>query len=160
MPASQGAPGRSAVPSAVVLRTPDGTGITVHAFPRTMSFFDDIERAWAAETDPANDDRPLSDRSASLQTLLRRWYPRVSVQQQDGTARISEHDLVWYVYREGRMHRQDDRLDALHVALHRARRTGDDNATAMEDAREAMGAATAGQQARKAKRDARAASVR
>jgi hypothetical protein len=133
------------MPTEVV--TGDGTRIAVHVFPKSGRLRDEarrlaLELASTADTEVAL--RKL------VEQALRLWYPRVTIGVRDDLAGFERHERVWYVMRDGRIHRPNELLDRFYGAMSEARDTYDETTHIMEWARVVMEDALAPRPARRA----------
>jgi hypothetical protein len=78
---------------------------------------------------------------AGIQTLLRRWYRSAVVVAGDDFGRIESSLTTWYVYRDGKIRRPNERLDRLYGSLASARQTERDTEATLEASRSAAEAA-------------------
>jgi hypothetical protein len=96
------------------------------------AFREDVVRA--AEDLP--EDAPDSVRRDRLVASLRPWYRKVEIVFQDELAHFELQPIhTWYVYRDGRVRRADERRERLYAALASARRTINASRSALDDAR-------------------------
>jgi hypothetical protein len=116
-PAGGGAVQSSAGPRDV--RIPGGSTIALHVFPDDPRLWRDISRV-ADRMGPDEVADPERLRSA-IETALRAWYPRLTIHTRTDIAALMPSDEVWYVMRDGRVGRPDERIDRLHAALATAR---------------------------------------
>lgn len=78
------------------------------------------------------DDRDANAFRAVVERHLRRHYRNVQIHERDGLGTLLESNVVWYVYRDGRVRNDDERRDRLYEALSRARSAIADSERAME----------------------------
>ena len=77
---------------------------------------------------------------ANAEHDLRRWYRSLVIHERDTFgAYPDDPTTVWYVYRDGRVRRPNDRLDRLYAALADARTTCEASAHAIANARTLTG---------------------
>ena len=109
--------------------------VTVRTFPHDGRFERDIRRAVLAVGNAASSEADLRE---LLQGALRAWYPRVEVRAREGLASLSEEDRVWYVMRDGQLHKAREQRDRLYAALSDARATTAESDVAVERAHATM----------------------
>jgi hypothetical protein len=83
----------------IELEALDGTVVRIHTFPADTSLGDAIVEAWD-RIEPAG--REAHAFRAALELELRRRYPYLAIQSQDRLGALDE-DVVWYVFRDGRV---------------------------------------------------------
>jgi hypothetical protein len=102
-----------------MLRGAPGRMIQVHVFPDEKRLAADVARAADSVRDSAGSDDELS--RAAVEQRLRAWYPRLVIHSRTEFAAIMPSEEVWYVMRDGRVRRPNDRIERLHAALATAR---------------------------------------
>jgi hypothetical protein len=102
-----------------MLRAGRGRTIQVHVFPDEKRLAADVVRAADSVAPEAGSDRELS--RAAVEHRLRVWYPRLVIHSRTDFAAIVPSEEVWYVMRDGRIRRPDERIERLHAALATAR---------------------------------------
>ena len=110
-------PGQS---DSVWIAAPDGRRITIRPFPDEPGFMADIRRLAIAVGPSAATEAELRD---LLETALRARYPRLVIRARDSLATLAGDDQVWYVLRDGRVGRPNERLSRLHPSPADARRS-------------------------------------
>jgi len=93
--------------------------VQLHVFPDEARLAADVAKAADAVDPEARSDRERW--RAAVEQRLRTWYPRLVIHSRTDFAAIMPSEEVWYVMRDGRVRRPDDRIERLHAALATAR---------------------------------------
>ena len=93
--------------------------VQLHVFPDEARLAADVARAAALVDPEAHTDRERW--RVAVEQRLRTWYPRLVIHSRTDFAAIMPSEEVWYVMRDGRVRRPDDRIERLHAALATAR---------------------------------------
>jgi hypothetical protein len=127
--------------SHVTFTLPNGHPLLVRLFPANERLAVDVERV-GAKLLPRSRTEP--EFRAALQNTLRHWYPQLEIHEQQPLAAIWDGDLTWYLLRDGRVHRENPRVERLHTALGSARDLTEDAQAAIRRSRSIrVGARTA-----------------
>jgi hypothetical protein len=112
-----------------------GASVIIHCFPADDSFVRDLRRAAAsASAARAAADSELVGLRDALVAALRAWYPLVALHEREDLASLTRREIVWYLFRDGRVRAQHEASDRLHHALAAARDTAALTDEAMDDA--------------------------
>lgn len=110
--------------------TSDGSTVYIRAFPQEASFARDVRRALGGASPELTEGELLVE----MQTRLRRWYPRIAIHPREELASLAAHERVWYVFRDGKVRKENPVADRLHRAMSEARATEDGTRRAIEHA--------------------------
>jgi hypothetical protein len=114
--------------------------VVVRSFPHDERIAADVRRIALALSASVDSEAALRDR---VERALRASYPRLVIRVRDELAGFDSHERVWYVIRDGRIHKPNRTLDRLYEAMGEARSTYDASVDLVGRAKASMEQASA-----------------